>query len=130
MANSFVLNVRNGFDLGMFCQNVAQFYQTQGFVVNVGMFGPGNAQITFDKNTGGINTILGLGIGLKANIMYNGNALSVSFTDAEWTGKIIGIVVGPYLCLIPIVTAIVGIIKQSDFPKQLQNDMTMIASNM
>ena len=130
MANGFMVNVRNGFDLGLFCQNVAQFYQGKGFNVNVALFSPTNAQITFDKDTGGINMLLGLGIGIKANVTLNGGVLSVAFTDAEWTSKIIGLVVGWFLCLIPFVTAIVGIIKQSDFPQQLQNDMMMISSNI
>ena len=130
MANGFMLNVVNNFNLAAYCQSVAQFYQSKGFVVNVAMFNPNSAQILFDKDTGGINTILGLGIGLKANIALNGNVLSVTFTDPEWTGKIIGLVVGWFLCLIPFVTAIIGLIKQTDFPKQLQADMTMVANNM
>lgn len=130
MSSSFILSVSNNFNLGAYCQNIAQFYQMKGFIVNVAVFSPYNAQIIFDKDTRGINTILGLGIGLKASIVLNGNILSVTFSDAEWTGKVIGLVIGWFLCLIPLVTAVIGIIKQTDFPKQLQNDMTMIAANM
>ncbi len=128
MAETLMINVRDGFNLGMFCQNVAMFYQNQGFTVNVAMMSPTNAQICFEKDLGGINTILGLGIGQKTNIVLNGNTLAVSFFDAEWTSKIIGIVIGWFLCLIPLVTSIIGIIKQSDFPKKLKTDMTMIAT--
>ena len=130
MSDGLMLNVPDYFNTSQFCQNVAQLYQQKGFVVNVAMFNPYSAQIVFNKNVGGINTILGLGLGITANITVNNNMLCVSFTDAEWTGKIIGLVIGWFLCLIPFITAIIGVIKQSELPKQITNDMTIITANI
>lgn len=130
MSDAFMINVRDNFNLGQYCQNVAMFYQNQGFNVNVALMSPTNAQICFEKDLGGINTILGLGVGQKANLVLNGNTLTCAFFDAEWTSKIIGVVIGWFLCLIPLVTGIIGIVKQSDLPKKLKNDMTMIATTM
>lgn len=130
MANNFMVNVSENFDIEEMANEVAQRYQAQGFKVTVLKMKKG-AKITFDKNCGGINMILGMGLGISANCMLTGkenDTLSVTFSDGDWTGKIIGCIVGWFLCMIPVITSVIGICKQSTLPNQIGTDIQMIAS--
>ena len=129
MANNVMFNVSPTFNLDVFATRLADTYRAKGYVVNVASMGT-SYSITFDKGTGGINTILGMGEGIKANITLTGNALNISFTDEEWTGKIVALVIGWFLCWVPIITGIIGIIRQTSLPKEIGTDATMIASGL
>ena len=60
MADAVYFNVAPNFDLHMFAGQLAEKYRMEGFTVTVADFN--NAEvITFDKDTGGINMLLGLG---------------------------------------------------------------------
>ena len=64
---------------------------------------------------------------LGTSMVANG-VLSINFSDGDWTGKIIGLVVGWFICLIPFITAIIGCVKQSQLPKSIGNDAVIFAS--
>lgn len=130
MASGFMLNVNEKFQLQAFCNQLAESYRAKGFMVNSAIMNSNTAQMVFDKGTGGINMLLGLGQGIKANITLSNGTLMVNFTDGDWTGKIIGLVVGWILCFVPFITAIVGCVKQSNLPKDIQNDATMLIASM
>ena len=53
--------------------------------------------------------------------------LIVSFSDGDWTSKIIGFAVGLFCC-IPFVTAIIGTLRQLSLPKDIENDITVLAA--
>lgn len=129
MANNVTFSVNPTFNMGTFAQRLAADFQAKGYAVNVVDMG-GSCSITFDKGTGGINTILGMGEGIKANITQNGNVVTIAFTDEEWTGKIVAIVIGWFLCWIPIVTGIIGVVKQLDLPKSIGATAQTIAASM
>lgn len=129
MASTLMVNVSQNFSMDIFAQKLADTYRAKGFTVTVANMN-GSSIITFDKGTGGINMILGLGEGIKATCSLMGNTLTINYSDGDWTGKIIGLVVGWILCLIPFITAIVGCVKQSSLPKSINNDATMIVSSM
>lgn len=130
MANNNVMfNVSPDFDMNVFAEKLAETYRAKGFTVNVANLN-NSCVITFDKGTGGINTILGMGKGIKATCMKTNEALNITFSDAEWTGKIVACIVGWFLCLIPVITGIIGIVGQTGLPKEIGNDATMIASNL
>lgn len=129
MASSIMFNVKPNFDMVLFANSLADTYRAKGFTVNVANMN-GSCMITFDKGTGGINTLLGMGKGIKATCRIMNDTLSINFSDAEWTGKIIACVIGWFLCFIPIITGIIGIVGQTSLPKEIGNDATMIASNM
>ncbi len=128
MANSVMLKVNPAFDLEAFSNQLADTYRAKGFAVNVAAFN-GSSIITFDKNTGGINMLLGMGEGIKSTCTLNNDSLIINFSDGDWTGKIIGLAVGWFLCLVPFITAIVGCVKQSSLPKSIANDATVLAAN-
>ena len=129
MADTVYINVAPDFNIHAFAAQLAEKYRMEGFNVTVADFN-GAQVITFDKNTGGINMLLGLGQGIKATCMYQNGVLSINFSDGDWTGKIIGLVVGWFLCLIPFITAIVGCFKQVQLPKDIGNDAMLICSSM
>ena len=129
MADNVMINVRETFNMEAFAARLADTYRGKGYTVNVvnmnGIF-----SLTFDKGTGGINTLLGMGEGIKANITWMNGTVNINFSDAEWTVKIIGLVAGWFLCMIPFVTAIIGTTRQLSLPKSIANDAMMIAASM
>ena len=129
MADNVMFNVNDSFNMEEFAAKLAETYRMKGYTANVANMN-NSCAITIEKGIGGINTILGMGEGIKANCMLSGSTLSITFSDADWTGKIIALIVGWFLCLIPLVTGIIGIMNQTKLPKSIANDATMIASNM
>lgn len=125
MADSLMVNVPENFNLDAMTQQLAEMYRAKGFTVNVANLN-NSTMIEFDKGVGGINMLLGLDLGIKATFSVNNNTLMVNYSNTAWTGKIIGICIGWFVCLVPFITAIVGAVKQSKFPKEISNDITML----
>ena len=125
MDNSLIINVSEGTTLDGIAQRLVELYYAKGYTVTVTTFN-NSTSISFEKDIGGINTILGLGVGIKANLTLNNGVLYVTYSDAEWTSKIIGAIIGWFLCWIPIVTAVIGTVKQMDVSKNISNDIRMI----
>lgn len=128
MASSTMITVGPQFNMQAFLNQLSSMYQSRGFTVTTIPHGT-NASIKFDKNTGGINMLLGLGQGVTANCVLNNNVLTINYTDEDWTGKIVGLVVGWVLCFVPFITAIIGVTKQLQLTKNISNDAAMIAAN-
>ena len=128
MANTLMTNVTENFNLQAMAEEIKEKYQAKGFTVTV-MTQKNGVRLKFDKKCGGINMLLGLGQGITATCMLQGKEkdnLIVNFSDGDWTGKIIGLIAGWFLCLIPFVTAIIGSIKQSSLPKEISDDIMML----
>ena len=117
------------FNMQELTKQITQIYQAKGFSVIAIPIGTG-VSITFSKNDSGIQKFIGLSLGIKANIMLQNEHIIVNFSDAEWTGKIIGFAIGWILCFIPFIIAIVGSIQQSDLPKSIGTDIQMLVSSM
>ena len=127
MADTIMLNVKEGFDLQKLTQQLADMYRAKGFTVDVASLN--NSEVlTFDKGVGGINMVLGMDLGIKATFTVQNNVLTVALSEAAWIGKIIGLCVGWIICAIPFFTAAYGAFKQSQFPKDLRNDITLLSS--
>ena len=129
MANNVMFNVGPNFNMDFFAKQLVDMYRAKGYAVNPVNLA-GNYSITFEKGVGGINTLLGMGEGVKANITQTGNTVNISFTDEEWTGKIIAIAVGWFLCWVPMITGIIGVVRQLGLPKSIGNDAQSIAASM
>ncbi len=127
MADTLMINVSEGFNLDSMVQQLSDMYRAKGFTVNVANLND-TVMVTFDKGVGGINMLLGLDLGIKATISVNNNTLCVNYSEASWTGKIVGLCVGWFICLVPFITAIIGAVKQSKFPKDINNDITMLCN--
>lgn len=126
MATPLTLNVGPQFNMTSFVNQLSSLYQNKGFIVSATNFGTSTA-IKFDKNTGGINMLMGLGQGVTANCTLSNGMLNINYTNEDWTGKIIGICVGWFLCLIPFITSIIGLFRQFQLTKDISNDATMLA---
>lgn len=126
MANTLMINVPENFNISEMGNKLRDSFMAKGFSVNVSNLNNG-VRLQFEKGTGGINMLLGLGKGITAMCTVQGNNLIVNYSDGEWTSKIIGLAVGWLLCLIPFITAIVGCINQSQLPKEINNEIIMIA---
>lgn len=124
-----MFNVGPNFDMNVFAEKMAETYRMKGYTVTVANMG-NICTLGFDKATGGINMLLGMGEAVKANITQNENTVTISFSDEEWTSKIIALVVGWFLCMIPFITGIVGVVKQINLPKSIGNDAMVIASSL
>lgn len=133
MANdSFMVNVSDSFNFETFSEEVTRQYRMKGYQINALQM-KGAVKFVISKNLGGINTVLGMGEGITATCTLTGkenDMLSVTFTDAEWTSKIIACAIGWVVCLIPFITGIVGISRQSSLSKNLTNDLQLIANNL
>ena len=127
MADNVMFNVRPDFNMEAFSQRLAEMYRAKGYTVNAAMMN-GCSIITFDKGTGGINTLLGMGEGIKATCTRMGDTVNISFSDAEWTGKIVGLAIGWILCFVPFITALIGVVRQTSLPTAIGNDAVLIAS--
>ena len=130
MANNLTLNVSENFDLQAMADTLCEQYQAKGYTTKTLKMKNG-VKIKVEKNTGGINTLLGMGEAITATCMLTGkekDVMNVSFGEGDWTGKIIGLTVGWFLCLIPAITSILGVVRQLDLPKVLENDITVLAS--
>lgn len=128
MADSVMFNVPENFNMNFFAQQLADKYRAEGYTVNVANLN-GSVMMTIEKKTGGINMLLGMGEGIKATCTMMNGTLNIAFSDAEWTGKIIGFAVGWLLCWIPFITAIVGTVRQTQLPKKIGTDAAMIAAS-
>lgn len=134
MAQDFIVNVNSDFDLVYFTQNLVDIYRARGFRVNVLTIENG-CIVELGKELGGANSILGLGVGIKVSLYVKNNILSVSFSNEEWTSKIIAIALGFFFSafFLPvafIVTGIIGITRQLDLSKTIHSDITVILSSI
>lgn len=129
MADSVMLNIGPNFDFNAFADRLAQMYAAQGFAVSVADINSAKV-IKFEKETGGINTVLGLGVGITATCSICNGVLQIMYTDAEWNSKIIGGLIGWFVCLVPLITAIIGAVRQSDLPKNIGRDAGVIVAQM
>ena len=130
MANNLMLNVNNDFDVNKLAEELAKFYKSGGFKTTVVRLNDNTCIVELDKGTGGINMLLGMGLGIKVNISAKNGLLNVSYSDAEWTGKIVGFAVGLFICIIPVITAAIGTFKQLNFPTEINNNITRLVCYM
>ena len=128
MSNTTMFPAPQNFNLQETVAKITQMYQAKGFTVNAIPLEAG-ASIDFRKDDSGIKKYVGLALGIKANIIVQGGNVIVNYTDAEWTGKIIGLAVGWIFCLVPFICAIIGCVNQSGFPKSIGNDIQMVANS-
>ena len=104
MAEMKMVPIHPDFKMDDMTDKLIKLYQAKGFGVMSSKIGD-TVSITFSKDNDGIKKFVGLAKEITANFTISNNGgdavLMINFTDAEWTGKIIGMVVGWFLCFIP-----------------------------
>lgn len=124
MADNRIIPINPGTDLNTIINQASQNLTTQGYTVQAHMLNQANASMTVTKDRNGFKDFIGLGIECRVNIaLMNPGQVSVTI-DSEWTNKIIALVVGWFLCLIPFITGIVGCINQYGLPEKIFNAIT------
>ena len=124
-----MMSIKPTFEMEVFANKLADTYRSKGYRVNL-MPMNGNYSIVIEKGTDGLNNLLGLGEKIQVNCIRNDTSLNLSFSNAPWGGKIATLAVGWILCCIPFFTGIVGCIRQSSLPKNIESDSMMIAAGM
>ncbi len=126
MSETKIISVNPDFKLNDMVEKLIQTYQGKGFSVVANSVGNG-VVIDFRKDDDGIKKYVGLAQGINANITPNNNTLTINFTDAEWAGKIVGFIIGWFLCWIPWIPVAIGGYNQMQLPTKIVNDIQMIA---
>ncbi len=102
----------------------AQNLSMQGFDVKSQVIGPTAAEVIITKDREGFKNFLGLGLESRVAITATGDMLNLSITD-EWVNKIIALVVGWFLCWVPIITGIIGIINQAGLSEKINTAFSL-----
>ncbi|MCL2821219.1 MAG: hypothetical protein FWD38_10440 [Oscillospiraceae bacterium] len=127
MSETRTIPIGPGFNMDAMVSQLQQIYSGKGFYVTAIPYNSG-VSVEFSKDLSGFKRWLGLGQGIRANMSISNGYLYTSFTDAEWTGKIVAIGVGWFMCLVPLITGIIGAVSQTDLPKNIVNDIMMLTS--
>lgn len=116
-----------GTDLYAVIQAAALSMDAQGYQTSIQMIGPNAGVLTITKSREGFSNILGLGLECRANFSAINDQLTVNI-DSEWANKVIAIAVGWFVCLIPVITGVVGTVSQITLPDKIFNAVNMAVS--
>ncbi len=129
MAQIKTIKVLPGINLNSVVETASQSLAMQGFDVTSQVLGPRAAEVIVSKDRKGFkNSILGLGIECRAAITIENDDLSISISG-EWTNKVLPAIIGWFLCWVPIVTDIVGIINQFTLPDKIHTALKLAVSS-
>lgn len=128
MAKHIKVNVNSTFNISTFSKQLAYIYHTKGYSVKITHINR-KYIIVFEKDTNKINTLLGLGEGIRAICTIKNDTLYIDFEYIYPFEKLSTFVLGLFLFLIPTVTSIVGCSIQASLTKSIANDAISIASS-
>lgn len=129
MADTKMIPINPGFSIDELLTRLTQSYQAKGFEV-VSAKSANGCTFQISKDDSGIKKYVGLALGITATFSIMNGSLMINFSDSEWLGKIVGFIIGWFLCLIPCIFAIVGAVKQVDLPKNIMKEVQMIIAGM
>lgn len=125
MATPISFALTPDFDLQSVVGQLGVMFQRKGYHVRSYPLGAG-ACLELAKNKGGLNAVIGRCEGLKVHFMPGATMLNVSFSEEEWTDKVIAFVVGWFSCGITWITGLVGLYNQSRLPKEVESGLRLI----
>ncbi len=128
MSVSKILSVAPGADINGIVNGACYNLSAQGYNCLPSVMGPTSAMIVVQKDRDGFKNILGMGLECRVTLTINGNTLNLNI-ESEWTNKIIAMVVGWFLCLIPFITGIVGAVGQNGMPGHIETAIMMAVNN-
>lgn len=129
MADSRTYPLTPGFNLQSLVERFMAQYQGKGYVLTP-VYMPDHIAVRVEKNNNGIMGFLGMGESVVVNFRLMGPNLVVSFSDEDWTMKIVCLAVGWFCTVIPFITGIIGCLRQHNLPKNIGFDIEMIVSQM
>lgn len=129
MSTTKVVPLNQGADLSVILNAASQNLSGQGYEVQAQMLSPMSATMLIKKDRDGFKNIVGLGLECRVTLtVMNASQLQINI-DSEWTNKIIALAIGWFLCLIPFITGVVGVVNQISLPEKISTAvMTASAS--
>lgn len=119
----------HGTSLATIIDIATQNLSMQGYDVKSQVMGPCAAEIIVTKDREGIkNSILGLGLESRVAITVSDNVMTLSM-GSEWTNKVVALIIGWFLCWVPVITGIVGLINQSCLPDKIFTAFNLAANS-
>ncbi len=106
----------------------SQNLSMQGFDVKSQIIGPTAAEIIITKDRDGLKNFLGLGLESRIAVTATGESINLSISD-EWVNKIIALVVGWFLCWIPIITGIIGLVNQYSLSEKIDTAFNLAVNS-
>lgn len=127
MSTSKMIPVNPNLNLNQVLAVATENLQAQGYEVVATPMSATSASMTVRKDRDGFKNFMGLGVESRVQMMVNNTAMTLSI-EHEWTNKIIALIVGWFLCWVPIVTGIMGCVNQSGLTNKI-NDAVMLGCN-
>lgn len=134
MANNFIMNVSENFDLDSFVKQLVANFQAEGYSINC-LDLSGMKKIMIGKDNSGFKNFAGLGQGITVTCGVNNNMLNLTYSDGNWGFKIFQVIMG-IIFFIAVVTipflvcAIIGIAKQAMLPNKISEAGKLIANQL
>lgn len=134
MADNFIMNVSENFDLDAFVKQLVANFQAEGYSVNC-LDLSGMKKIMIGKDNSGFKNFAGLGQGITVTCGVNNNMLNLTYSDGNWGFKIYQVIMGiiffATVVTIPfLVCAIFGIVKQAKLPNKVSEAGKLIANQL
>ncbi|MBP3938383.1 MAG: hypothetical protein IK955_03155 [Clostridia bacterium] len=128
MSTSKMLSVAPGVGINSIVNGACYNLNAQGYNCVPSIMGPTSAMIVVQKDRDGFKNFMGMGVECRVTLTLNGNMLNLNI-ESEWTNKVIAMVVGWFLCLIPFITGIVGAVNQNGLPGKIETAVMMSTNN-
>jgi len=104
---------------------LSQKFQNKGYYVQSD---PRSGQITVSKNSSGLNQLIGMEEKVSLQFNVNNNNLICNINALTWSDKTVAILLGLFLCFIPLLTAFTGMQNQKRLLDELIYDVNSYAS--
>lgn len=130
MADQFKISVPEYFYISELKNELVNKYEKEGYNVDVLDESVSSFSVKIEKDMGGFLQYLGLAKAITVNVEIEGEKIVVDFVNPEWTGKIVALVVGFCLLLVPFITGIIGTIEQTNFPKEIGDNIRKFVKQM
>ena len=134
MASQKMVPIGPGFDMNDLVAKMTQTYQLQGYTVVATAMGSG-VSIDFRQGHNNFRKYIGASIGVRANISVSNNGtLAVTYTDEDWTIKVVLLILGLlfialFIGCFMIGGSVVGFVRQAGLIGKLHNDFIMFAGS-
>ena len=79
------------------------------------------ANVKLEKGTAFLQNVLGLKVSASFDATVSGNELFLKFGENVWSEKVIAIVIGLFICVIPAFTGLIGAGRQAALPEDIMN---------
>lgn len=128
MSKTMSFPVSGDFNLEKFTAEFTEYYRAKQYEVSAMPEGRAAMRIEIGKNSDGIMYYLGLGMKAEISVTlseFSSGQKNIAFeiNDAAFVVRIVDLVVGWFLCLVPFITGLIGFVNNSEFMKGLESQI-------